>query len=170
MESRKLQEQRSRQRVSPRGILAAGLTAGALNFIMSGGGPWSTAGTMNAIMGRDVSMNLFALAAVHFAVAFVYATLIGFAIYRFRLVPALLIGVAVGIVLYGVNFVVFRGLSGQMHSPESRAFLTHIVFSLLAAGVYKGASVPRPTRGAEDEGSPGASPKEEASPAEDSHR
>lgn len=154
MESRKHQESRSRQAVSLRGILAAGFTAGALNFIMSGGGPWSTAGTMNAIMGRDVSMNIFALAAAHFAVALAYATVIAFAIYRFRVVPALLIAVGVGLLLYGVNFVVFRGLGGQMHSPESRALLTHIIFSLFAAGVYKGASIPKPLRGDDGDTSP----------------
>lgn len=128
MESRKHQESRAREVVSIRGILAAGLTAGALNFVMSGGGPWTTAGTMNAIMGRDVSMNFFALAMAHFALSLAYAAVIG-----------------------------CRGLGGQMHSPESRAVLTHIIFSLFAAGVYKGASIPKPLPDDEGDASPSAS-------------
>lgn len=63
------QEARSRRRFKLKPTLTSGLFAGAIMFIMSGGGPWSTAGTMNAIMGRDVKTSFIVLLLGHFALA-----------------------------------------------------------------------------------------------------
>src|SRR5688572_3938623 len=144
METPRQQEARARQRISLRGILAAAATAGAWTFIFSGGAPWSSAGTMNAIMGRDMPLPFLTLLLGHFAVALLYAAILGVAVYRFRLLPALLAGLACGAVLYGANLLIFRILGGQMQTAEPRAFLTHLVFCLFATLVYKAAGVPRP--------------------------
>lgn len=149
MESYAHQEWRARQRVSWKAIWQAALSIGGVLFLLSGGAPWTTAGTMNAIMGRDLPMNFWALLLFHFLVSFVNVVVIAHVIYRLRVLPGLLAGVAVGMVLYAINFAVFRGLSVQMQSPEFRAFYAHFAFSLFASAVYLGASVPKPFRGSQ---------------------
>ena len=149
METPDQQERRARQRISLRGIVAAGFTAGLFTYLMSGGSPWSTAGTMNAIMGRDVPLGFMTIAFAHFGVALVYSAIIAAVIYRLRLLSGIAVGVGVALGLYAVNYVLFRGTTSNMQSPEFRAFLVHIVFGLLASGVYQGASVPKPIRDAD---------------------
>lgn len=151
METPEHQEWRSRQKVSWRAIWQIALSAGAIVFIMSGGSPWSTAGTMNAVMGRDLPWGFFTLLGLHFLVAYVYVAVIAHVIYRLRLVAALLAGLATGLALYTVNYAFFHGLPVQMQSPEFRAIFVHVTFSLLAAAGYKAASVPRPIRGSRDQ-------------------
>jgi hypothetical protein len=146
METPEEQEKRGRQRISVRGIVAAALSAGFFTYLMSGGSPWSTAGTMNAIMGRDVQLGFFTIALAHFTVALIYSAVIAAAIYRLRVLSGICVGIAVSLGLYAVNYVLFRGTNSTMPSPEFRALLVHIVFGLLASGVYKGASVPKPLR------------------------
>ena len=117
---------------------------------MSGGGPWSTAGTMNAIMGRDIPLNYLLLALGHFAVSLAYVFVLALVIYRFRLLPAIAVGVVVTLGLYGVNFAIFRGLGVMQHSPESKTFFVHLVFGAIASALYKAFSVPRPIKTASD--------------------
>jgi hypothetical protein len=146
MESPQHQEWRARQRVRGMAIVKAGVFAGAVLFLMSGGGPWSTAGTMNVIMGRDVPLNYFLLALGHFAVSLIYVFVLAQVIYRFRLLPAIGVGVLVAIGLYAVNFAIFRGLGVPQHSPESKTFFVHLVFGAIASALYKAFSVPRPIK------------------------
>jgi hypothetical protein len=147
METPQHQEWRSRQQVSARAVAQAAFCAGGILFIMSGGTPWSTAGTMNIVMGRDLPLGFFTLLLLHMALAYAYAWVIAFATYRLRIITAILAGVGAGMGLYVLNYAFFHGLSVQMQSPEFRAFLVHFSFSLFATVIYKGASVPRPFRG-----------------------
>lgn len=155
METPRQQEARGRHRISWRGIFAAAATAGAWTFIFSGGSPWSSAGTMNAVMGRDVPVDharFFVLLVEHFAVALLYAAVLGAVVYRFRVIAALGAGLAVGAALYLGNLMVFRAIGGVMQTGEGRAIVTHAVFAVFATLVYKAAGVPRPraTRPGED--------------------
>jgi hypothetical protein len=147
METPSHQEWRSRQHVSWRAIAGTTLIVGAILFLMSGGSPWSTAGTMNAIMGRDIPAGMVTLLFFHLLIAFLYAAVIAHVIYRLRLIAALFAGLATGLALYAVNAAIFHSLPLQMQSPEGRALFVHISFSLLAAAGYKAMSVPRPFRG-----------------------
>ncbi|HEV7866345.1 MAG TPA: hypothetical protein VGO90_01585 [Chthoniobacteraceae bacterium] len=144
METPEHQEWRSRQRISPRAIVTTALVAGLITFVFSGGAPWTTAGTMNSVMGRVVKWNFIALIVGHFAVALIYMGVIASAIYRFRVVTAIIVGVAVGFGLYGLNYVLFNTLGLQEQSPESRTIMTHVAFSLFSSVLYKAISVPRP--------------------------
>ncbi|HEX8297378.1 MAG TPA: hypothetical protein VF593_13825 [Chthoniobacteraceae bacterium] len=146
METPDHQEWRARQRVSPHAILVAAAVVGTITFVFAGGSPWTTAGTMNSVMGRVVKTNFAALIIFHFLSAFAYATALAFTTYRFRLAPAILIGVATGAALYGISFAIFFSLGIRAESPESRALLSHIVFALFATVVYKATSVPKPIR------------------------
>lgn len=89
-------------------------------------------------MGRDLPVGFFTLLIAHFALSFLYAAVIGTAIYRLRLVPALVAGSAVAMLLYGLNYAIFHGLAIQMQSPETRTILVHAAFGLLASATYKG--------------------------------
>ena len=111
---------------------------------MSGGSPWSTAGTMNAIMGRDVPWNFFVLLIGHFVTSFLYATVLAFAVYRVQWVLAVFVGAGVGVALNFLSHEVFSTLGWVMQSPEVRALFTHVTFGMFGAAVYKGASVPPP--------------------------
>ena len=144
METTQHQEWRARQRISVPAILKAAFATGLLFFIMSGGSPWSTAGTMNAIMGRDIAMSWPLLIIAHFGLATLYTAVIAAGIYRFRTPVAVPLGIGITLALYGINFVLFRGMGGTMQSPEFRAFFVHLVFGLFASLLYKAMSVPKP--------------------------
>jgi hypothetical protein len=146
MESAEHQEWRARQGVRGIAIVKTAVFAGAVLFLMSGGGPWSTAGTMNVIMGRDIPLNYFLLALGHFAVSLIYVFVIAQVIYRFRLVSAIGMGMLVAIGLYGINFAIFHALGAVQHSPESKTFFVHLVFGAIASALYKAFSVPRPIK------------------------
>lgn len=151
METPTHQEWRARQRLNTKAIWQTALFVGGILFIMSGGSPWSTAGTMNAAMGRDLPLSFFALLLIHMAIAYVYVFVIASVVYRLQVLMALFAGLGVGAILYLVNFASFHGLSIHMQSPEFRAILVHIVFALFASLVYKAASVPQPFRGGDRE-------------------
>jgi hypothetical protein len=154
MESPAHQEWRATQQVNWRAVCSTTLFVGSICFIMSGGSPWSTAGTMNAVMGRDVPWNFFALLVGHFIASFVYATAIAYAVYRVHWVLGIIIGAIVGVGLNLVSHEVFTALGWVMQSPELRAVFTSITFGLFGAAVYKGASVPPPLEDLDGEESP----------------
>ncbi len=144
MESPEHQELRSRQQVSVPAIVKTTLLTGLIFFIMSGGGPWSTAGTMNAIMGRDISLPMHWLIFWHFAVVLAYVWIIAMAIYRLHVVTGIVAGVIVAIGLYVINTVIFYGLGFTQQSPEGRTIVAHLIMGLISAALYKAFSVPRP--------------------------
>lgn len=146
MESPEHQEQRSRERVRPKAVVKAALLTGFVLFVMSGGGPWTTAGTMNAIMGRRVDTNILILALGHFAVAFIYMWVVAQAVYRWKLWTALGVGVAVGVALYLPNVLIFRGLGVPENTYEGRVVFVHLVYGLFGSALYKAFSVPRPMK------------------------
>ena len=102
---------------------------------------------MNAIMGRDLPLGFFTLLFLHLITSFIYVAVIAHVIYRLRVVPGIIAGVATAMALYVLNYAIFYALPVQMQSPEQRAFLVHFTFGLLSSAIYKGASVPRPFRG-----------------------
>ncbi len=146
METTQHQEWRSRQKIDVSAVLKAAFGSGLIFFLLSGGSPWSTAGTMNAIMGRDLPFGMFTLIALHFLLAIVYTFIIAAAIYRFRTPFAVPAGVGVGLALYAVNFVVYRASGLLQKSPEFRPVMVHLMFALFASLLYKAMSVPKPLK------------------------
>ena len=144
METTQHQEWRSRQHINVPAVLKAAFATGLLFFIVSGGSPWSTAGTMNAIMGRDVPLSFPLLALGHFGLSLLYMFIIAAVIYRFKTVLAVPIGVGLALALYGANYLLFSAFGAVMQSPEFRAFLVHFMFGLFGSLLYKAMSVPKP--------------------------
>src|ERR1700712_5593068 len=100
METAKHQELRARGQVSLPAVVKTALLTGFVFFIMSGGAPWTTAGTMNVVMGRDIPMPLQWLIVWHFAAAFFYVYVIAHVIYRFRVLTGIAVGIVVTMGLY----------------------------------------------------------------------
>ncbi len=144
MESSEHQEWRSRQQLDAGAAFKAAFATGLIFFYMSGGSPWSTAGTMNMIMGRDIKVPFLVLLLGHFAVSYLYTYLIALVIYRLKTPLAVPMGILVGLGLYLLNVVVFRSAGQMMQSPEFVTFFVHVVFSLFASLLYKAFSIPKP--------------------------
>src|SRR5690349_12324112 len=100
METPEQQEWRSRQHLDVAAVFKAAFACGLIFFYMSGGTPWSTAGTMNMIMGRDIKTSFVVLLFGHFAVSFIYTLIIATVIYRLKTPLAVPLGVVVGLGLY----------------------------------------------------------------------
>jgi hypothetical protein len=143
MDSFEQQELRARQALSVGAVMKTGFTVGAIFFVMSGGSPWTTAGTMNMIMGRDFDLGFWSLLIGHFAVAFLYTWIIGSIIYRLKTPSAVAVAVLLGVALYGANALAYFALQGKSHSlGEFVPCFVHITFSLFAGLLYKAFSVP----------------------------
>lgn len=149
METAEHQEWRARQQLDPLAAIKAGLSVGIILFIMSGGSPWSTAGTMNMIMGRDIPVSFWPLAIGHFGLSIIYSFVIAGVIYRYPAMFAVPAGVLVGMALYALNVLVYQSGGFTMQSPEFVTWFVHFIFALFASLVYKAASVP-PPEGAPD--------------------
>ena len=146
----KHQEWRARQAVNWTAVMQTAFFVGGITFVMSGGSPWSTGGTMNAIIGRDVPWSLPLVLFGHFVASFLLSAVIALCVYRLHLIPALIVGAFVGLGLSWVSREIFENLGWIMQSPEIRARMTHFAFGLFGAAVYKGASVPPPQANDDD--------------------
>lgn len=145
METIDQQEWRSRQKLDFTAVCKTAFACGLIFFIMSGGSPFSTAGTMNAIMGRELPLPFLGLLVGHFAMSLLYSFIIGVCIYRFPASLGVPLGVVVGIGLYLVNTVVFQTIGVEMPNREFVTFFVHVVFSLFAGLLYKAFSIPKVT-------------------------
>jgi hypothetical protein len=144
MDSFEQQELRARQALDLTAVFKTAFAVGAIFFVMSGGSPWTTAGTMNMIMGRDFKVGFTGLLIGHFAVAFLYTWIIASIIYRLKTPAAVAIGVLIGLGLYVANYVAFFALQGQMQTKsEFVTIFVHITFSLFASLLYKAFSIPK---------------------------
>lgn len=138
-------EQPYERRVQWVTALYAGLIAGALLLIFSGGSPWSSGGHPT-VMGRWMehpaevkTSNGFVIAVMHMVLAIGYAFLIVPLVHRFTPTVAVLGGAGLGAILYLVDYVVLSRVFGTVFGErELMVFLTHIVYGMLAAGAYKG--------------------------------
>jgi hypothetical protein len=143
MDTFEQQELRARQALSPSAVFKTGFAVGAIFFVMSGGSPWTTAGTMNMIMGRDFALGFWSLLFGHFALSFLYCWIIGSIIYRLKTPSAVAIAVLIGLGLYGANALAFFALQGKtLTQSEFVPFFVHVTFSLFAGLLYKAFSVP----------------------------
>lgn len=144
METAEHQEWRARQQLSVGAAIKAGFGAGLIFYYMSGGSPWSTAGTMNMIMGRDIAASFWTILFGHFVVAFLYTFIIAGAIYRLPTAVAVPAGILIGVALYGANELIFLSAGGTMRAPEYVTFFVHLMFSFFVSLMYKALSVPPP--------------------------
>jgi hypothetical protein len=123
----------------------AGLIAGGLLLMFSGGTPWSSTGHAT-VMGRMLeepskmqSDSGLMTMVLHMGVAVCYAILIIPVIFGLPATLAILTGGAIGAVLYFINYWI-SSTFGVLPVGEGEIIIlvTHAVFGLLVAGAYKG--------------------------------
>lgn len=147
METPEHQDWRARQTINYGAALKVGLGMGLFLFIFSGGTPWTGAGTANAAMGRVLPWPWPAIALLHFSMTICYMLVIAKLVYRFRLLPALLVGVMTAGGLYLVNLAFFATTGLASDLSNGRSVVAHVILGLLGSAAYKGISVPPPDVG-----------------------
>jgi hypothetical protein len=127
--------------------VSAGLIVGAVFLLLSRGIPWASSGMVSfTLMGRElkspgvVDGGLdFTVGAIHMLCSVIYALIIIPIIHRFRPPTAILMGMAVGFLLYLASMAVFtRMLDLGIPQHELNPFITHLAFGAVVAGFYKG--------------------------------
>lgn len=135
----------------PSAVLA-GVFSGIIVWLLSHGTPWFTSGLVSpTLMGRNLkppgvvnpSASVVTVLA-QLATSICYGLVIAFLVTPFRRLWALVAGGVVGFGLYGLNFLVFHLIQDVTWSTaEWAVIVTHFVFSIVAAGLYKGLAAGR---------------------------
>jgi hypothetical protein len=123
--------------------LEAGLIAGAILLFIPKGSPWGALTFFSSvIMGRTVSgameIPLLVVWCLHLALSLLYGLIISRLVATLRRRKAFVTGALAGLVLYVVNFGVVSALWPWLRGAEFSVMITHIVFGLITAGVYRG--------------------------------
>jgi hypothetical protein len=129
--------------------LYASLFIGAIFLMLPHAVPWFSSGVPTTAMGRPIgstvtfrSTPFLSTAGLHLLLAICYGWIIAVFIYRLHIRMALFIGSLVGLGLYGLNFLLFRMVLEMPPVNEAPVLFTHLFFSLIFAGAYKGISIP----------------------------
>ena len=123
--------------------VGGGLIAGMILLIVPRGSPWSALTFFSAvIMGRSLGpyneLPPFWAWVIHLGVSIIHGLLIAKAVSTLRRQQAIIVGGAVGLVLYVINFGVVSTWWPNLRGNELSVVFTHIVFGLIAAGAYRG--------------------------------
>ncbi len=156
---RKTSSQRMVQLVDWSAAVWAGLLAGALFLLLNlillplfiGGNGWVIIRLMAspmlgaAILSPPATFAANALAAAlvtHFVLSILFSMLTAFIIHRGCLLTGILGGALIGLFLYLINFYAFTFFFPWFFAMRSWVFiLTHILFGVIAGGVYEGLEV-----------------------------
>jgi len=134
-------------RFSLKAALSAGLIAGTILWLFSHGTPWFTSGMVSpTLMGRDLKPSGLldgfpstVTVLAQLAVAIGYTLVIAAVVTHLRGMWAIGVGGVVGLILYCFNFLVFHLLlTLNWTGTEVPVIVTHVVFGMVAAGLYKG--------------------------------
>ena len=127
--------------------MLAGLAAGVLFAIFPRGIPWEGLTFFHpVVMGRGFPHGAepvyFGPFVIHLLLAAIYGLVIGSVVHRFRHVRAVLLGGAVGLGLYGINWAVVSVMAPELTGGEVGVLVTHALFGLVTAAGYKGFARP----------------------------
>ena len=97
---------------------------------------------MPAILGRIVpaawGMSMLGVIVLHLVLSLIYGFIISLAVMNVHQLRAVVLGGIVGLALYLVNYGIVAMWLPSMKGNEVSVIVTHIVFGLIAAGVYRG--------------------------------
>lgn len=123
--------------------VGAGLIPGMLLLLAPRGSPWAGVSFFSfVIMGRpvpaDVSIPLPVLCLVHLLIAGIYGLIVAFFVRNVTQGRAVLLGGAVGLALYVINFGIVSVACPSFRGHEIGVLFTHVVFGFIAGGAYRG--------------------------------
>ena|ERR1041385_1522191 len=123
--------------------LEAGVIVGVVLLIVPRGSPWSALTFFSpVIMGRALrnvaEMPLVLIWLIHLTISIVYGLIISRIVAGLTRSRAVLTGGITGLALYLLNLLVVSFAWPHLRGNELSVLFTHIVFGLLAAGVYRG--------------------------------
>ena len=123
--------------------LGAGLIAGLVLLVAPRGSPWASLTFFSPmIMGRSVPpammLPLPVLWLIHLGVSVLYGLVISVAVSRLTSYRAILVGGAIGLLWYFVNWSIVSVCWPAWRVDEVPVLFTHVVFGLIAAGAYRG--------------------------------
>jgi len=119
--------------------LKSGALAGLIFLVIPQGSPWaSMTFASGAVMGRPVPSNVALGIVLQMVLAIGYTLLIACAARFVRSWRGIFVGGLVGLVLYFANFGIVQATLPQYSGAEVRVLVTHIVFGMFAAALYKG--------------------------------
>jgi hypothetical protein len=123
--------------------IAAGLIAGIVMLIVPHASPWEGLTSFTpAVLGRVIpaswNIPVAGVVVIHLALSLIYGIIISIAVINIRELRAVFIGGLVGLVLYLVNLGIVSFLLPELRGNEVSIIITHAVFGLMAAGVYRG--------------------------------
>ena len=125
----------------------AGLIGGGVVWLLSHGMPWFTSGMISpTLMGRDLKppgvvapYHSGVIVLLHLVASVGYAGIIAFFAGHLRGLWAIGLGCLIGLALYAINYCIFHfWVDTTWTGTELPVVVTHVVFSMLAAGAYKG--------------------------------
>jgi len=128
--------------------LGAGVVAGVILLLVPRGSPWSAITFFSpVVMGRALGplsqLPLLLVWIIHLAVSIVYGLIIARVVAALRQQRAILMGGALGLILYIINFGVVSTFWPDLRANELSVIFTHVVFGLISAGAYRGLLSPR---------------------------
>ena len=143
IESPEKLEARARSRLRPKPMVWCALIVGAIVLVVPSGGPWMSQEGFISAMARLLSHSFLLNLLGHFVMALVYGWIVASCIYRLNTAMGIVVGTALSIPLYGLNYLIFAAIL-RYTSSELHVFLAHLEFCLFFSAAYKAASVPRP--------------------------
>ncbi|HWD93372.1 MAG TPA: hypothetical protein VG938_13600 [Verrucomicrobiae bacterium] len=123
--------------------IAAGLIAGFVLLVLPHASPWEGLTSFTpAVLGRVIpatwNVPILGVVIMHLVLSLIYGFIVSLVVINIRELRAVFIGGLVGLVLYFLNLLVVSFCLPELRGNEVSIFVTHVVFGLIAAGVYRG--------------------------------
>jgi len=123
--------------------IGAGLITGVILLILPHASPWEgltlfTPAILGRVVPASVGMSDVGIIVLHLAISLIYGIIVSLAVTNVRQLRAVLLGGAVGLVLYVISFGFVSLCIPDLRGNEFSVIITHLVFGLVSAGAYRG--------------------------------
>lgn len=123
-------------------VFQSGLLTGLVLYLLPQGLPWAGLNMFSgAIMGREANLESNSLSflgtLLHFVLAAGYACIVLSVARHVRVWRGVLLGSLMGVVCYGLNWVLTHFLLSYYAGHEGRVLVTHLAFGLYVTAIYK---------------------------------
>jgi hypothetical protein len=123
--------------------LKAGLAVGLVFMLVARGNPWagltfSSPVVMGRLLPPAAGIPLAVAWLIHLLVSVAYGLVVSLVVAHLSRWRAILIGAAVGLLLYFLNRLMVHFLFPGIEGSEAGVLFTHLVFGMICAGAYRG--------------------------------